>query len=177
MDYDRFYHNNDSKQTANEPVNPSELPVTKISSTVPSENDKSADETNDLPTPNIKEDKISKDQHVTARDVSSEHNSELTERNNDGENNRIKKVSTSGYTLDFTNVNKEVEAMTSKVIQIDHEKLGRILSKYVALGSLITKSTPDDLKIAANLKGLYPNKEEKNVHKNSSECNKRTIGK
>ncbi|RKF65594.1 hypothetical protein OnM2_005017 [Erysiphe neolycopersici] len=61
------------------------------------------------------------------------------------------------------------------VIQVDSKYIGQLLGKFVAIGSIIHKLTPNDLTIFANLDGDYPNKESKNVHDNDGKSVPNTI--
>ncbi|RKF62101.1 hypothetical protein OnM2_036073 [Erysiphe neolycopersici] len=53
--------------------------------------------------------------------------------------------------------------MDLKVIHINSKDLDNVLQKFVAVWSLVHKSTPDELTIIANFDGNYPNEEEKKV--------------
>lgn len=64
----------------------------------------------------------------------------------------------------FDDLIKEIENLDFHVIQIDSASLGRFLSKFIAIGSIVHKLSPDDLTIIANLKGNYDGKETANTH-------------
>ncbi|RKF65353.1 hypothetical protein OnM2_009026, partial [Erysiphe neolycopersici] len=92
----------------------------------------------------------------------SENEDDQNEQTNDSRN-RMRTLKTSNHVVDFSNVIKEINKMDFGIIDIDSKALAASLSKFVAVGSLIHKLTPDDITVIANLDGNYPHKETKNV--------------
>ncbi|POS81820.1 hypothetical protein EPUL_006668, partial [Erysiphe pulchra] len=78
---------------------------------------------------------------------------------------QIAELSNDSYKLNFDNVIKELNSWDFKLIQVDSKKLANSLARFIEVGSIIHKLTPDELTIVANLKGKYDNKEETLVEK------------
>ncbi|POS82290.1 hypothetical protein EPUL_006584 [Erysiphe pulchra] len=90
-------------------------------------------------------------------------------------NEQLAQLSSNDYKLNFDNVIKEVNSWDFKVIQIDSVKLSQTLTKFIEVGSIIHKLTPDELTIVANHKGKYTNKEEQLVEKVDNSIIPKTI--
>ncbi|POS83810.1 hypothetical protein EPUL_004103 [Erysiphe pulchra] len=88
---------------------------------------------------------------------------------------QLAQLSSNDYKLNFENVIKEVNSWDFKVIQIDSVQLSQTLTKFIEVGSIIHKLTPDELTVVANHKGKYANKEEQLVEKVDNSIIPKTI--
>ncbi|KAI6248217.1 hypothetical protein HI914_03085 [Erysiphe necator] len=61
------------------------------------------------------------------------------------------------------------------MVQIDSESLGQFLGKFVEVGSIVNKLSPDDLTIIANMDGEYDGKESIDVHQNDDKTVPNTL--
>ncbi|KHJ30816.1 hypothetical protein EV44_g3211 [Erysiphe necator] len=72
--------------------------------------------------------------------------------------NKLRSTGTNDHIVRFDHLIKEIEQWDFKVVQIDSESLEQFLGKFVEIGSIVHKLSPDDLTIIANMDGDYDGK-------------------
>lgn len=100
--------------------------------------------------------------------IDDEDAEETKDQNSDTEDEytKIRLAGAEDKPLDFSNVIREVNKINFKIITVKGRELPKILTKFVAIGSIIHKLSPDDLTIVANMDGPYDGKEVKDTHLN-----------